>query len=81
MNTGTDSIGATCAVPPLTMCAARITRLPVTCAVNRPPSPRKPITSQLPAITLSTAGSSFAGEKAPLFLIKNHNPAFSIGLI
>jgi hypothetical protein len=36
-----------------------MTRLPVTWAVNRPPSPRKPMASTLPAVKLSTAGSSF----------------------
>ncbi len=59
MNTGTDSIGANDAVPPLTTCAARMTRLPVMWAVNSPPSPRKPMASTLPAVKLSTLGSSF----------------------
>src|SRR5216683_2276092 len=59
-NTGTDSIGATGAPLPLTRCAARMTRLPVTWAVNRPPSPRKPMASTLPAIMLSTVGSNLA---------------------
>jgi glucose dehydrogenase len=31
MKTGRDNIGAIAASPPLTRCAARITRLPVTC--------------------------------------------------
>jgi len=35
-----------------------MTRLPVTWAVNRPPSPRKLIASTLPAIMLSTVGSN-----------------------
>src|SRR5919198_1685729 len=59
MKTGTDSIGANGAAPPLTRCAARMTRLPVMWAVNRPPSPRKLMTSTLPAVRLSTVGSSF----------------------
>src|ERR1700723_1462612 len=59
MNTGTDNIGANPAAPPLATWAARMTRLPVMCAVNNPPSPRKPMTSTLPAVTLSTLGSSF----------------------
>jgi membrane protein YqaA with SNARE-associated domain len=44
---------------PATMCAARMTRLPVVWAVNNPPSPTKLMTSMLPATGLSTraAGS------------------------
>jgi hypothetical protein len=37
--------------------AARMTMLPVICAVNRPPSARKPMTCTLPATMLSTKGS------------------------
>src|SRR4029453_14214543 len=59
MKTGTDSIGANGPAPPPTRCTARMARLPVTCAVNSPPSPRKLMTSTLPAVTLSTVGSSF----------------------
>ena len=59
MKTGTDSIGANGAAPPPTRCTARMARLPVMCAVNRPPSPRKLMTSTLPAVRLSTLGSSF----------------------
>jgi hypothetical protein len=44
---------------PVTGWAARMARLPVTWAVNRPPSPRKLITSALPATTLSRATSSY----------------------
>jgi len=40
-----------------------MTRLPVIWAVNRPPSPKKLMTSVHPAITLSTNGSTrSAGE-------------------
>src|SRR5260370_39466392 len=59
MDAGTERIGVTGAGAPVTRCAARMTRLPVTWAVNRPPSPRKPMASALPAITLSTVGSNF----------------------
>jgi hypothetical protein len=61
--TGTDSIGANGAVPPLTTCAAKITRFPVICAVNKLPSARKLITSRVPAVRLSTQGSSFMASE------------------
>jgi len=60
MNTGTDSIGATCAASPVARWAARMTRLPVIWAVNNPPRPRKLITSMLPATRLKTAVMSFS---------------------
>jgi len=53
-NTGTDSKCAAGACSPAAYLAARITRLPVMWAMNRVPSPRNPITSTLPAMTLST---------------------------
>src|SRR3989442_7434358 len=59
MKTGTDSIGANGAAPPPPRCTARMARLPVMCAVSRPPSPRKLMTSTLPVVRLSTLGSSF----------------------
>ena len=58
MKTGTDSIAANGVSPPRATCAARTARLPVMWAVKRP-SPRKLMTSTLPAMTLSTPGSSF----------------------
>jgi len=57
MNTGTEIIRASDASLRATMCAARMTRLPVMCAVSSP-SPRKPMTSTLPAIMPSRNGSS-----------------------
>ena len=59
MNTEADSIGANRAASPLARCAARTTKLPVIWDVKRPPSPRKPITSTLSAVALSTPGNSF----------------------
>ena len=59
-NTGTESIGATGAPAPRTRCAAWMTRLPVTWARNKPPSPRRLMASTLPAILLRTVGSSCA---------------------
>ena len=66
MKIGTDRITATGASPWLTTCAARMTRLPVICAVNRPPSPRKPMASVLPAMTASTEGSSFVTSESSI---------------
>ena len=59
INTGTDSKCAAGACSPAAYLAARITRLPVMWAMNRVPSPRNPITSTLPAMTLSTKVNNF----------------------
>src|SRR5437016_3761966 len=53
--TGTDRTWAMLGVPPRTSSAAITTRLPVICAVNRPRL-KNPITSTMPAITLSSGG-------------------------
>src|SRR5438445_112628 len=53
------------ASPTLTRCAAKSTRFPVMWAVKSPPRPRKPMTSVLPAITLSTAGSILVPGESP----------------
>jgi len=63
MKTGTDSISANCAAPPLTTCAARMATLPVMWAVNRPPSPRKLMTSTLPAIRLEHSRQPLRAER------------------
>src|SRR5215831_8047331 len=67
INTGTDSIAATCAWPPVTMCAARTTRFPVMCAVKSPESARKLMTSVLPAITLSMPGIKLRMRELPTY--------------
>jgi len=58
MKTGTDSIGAIVAGSWTMTCAARITRLPVMCAVKSPSSPRKLMTSVHPAMKLSKTSSA-----------------------
>jgi hypothetical protein len=63
MKTGTDSIGAICASPPPTMCAARMTKLPVMWAVNSPSRTRKPMMSVHPAVTLSTISSAWTARE------------------
>src|SRR5215471_972109 len=46
-----------------------MTRLPVMCAVNNPPSARKPITSTAPAVMANTAGSkNLAGQLTRSFI-------------
>ncbi|MGB2664632.1 MAG: hypothetical protein WAK48_11540, partial [Candidatus Acidiferrum sp.] len=45
INTGTERIGASDAALPVATCAVRTTRLPVMCAANSPPSPRKLMTN------------------------------------
>src|SRR5262249_27102103 len=46
-----------------------MTRLPVMCAVNSPPKPRKLMTSSAPAVMPNTAGSkNLAGQLAPFFI-------------
>jgi hypothetical protein len=64
MNTGTAIKDATVACSWVTSLAAKTTKLPVICDVNRASSPRKPMTSTLPAITHSTNGSSFTGYES-----------------
>ena len=58
MKTGTDSKRARLTAFAMTICAAMRIRLPVTWATKRPPSPRKLMTSALPAITLRTIVSN-----------------------
>src|SRR6266403_6295861 len=61
MNTGTARIAATLGGPPRTSSAAITTRLPVTCAVNSPRL-KNPMTSTIPAITLSSGGRRFSNR-------------------
>ena len=51
-----------------------MTKLPVMCAVNSPPRPRKLITSALPAIRLSRLGSSFVASEPSTEGADNHVP-------
>jgi hypothetical protein len=60
MKSGTEITRASVASPRAKMWAARTTRLPVMCAVNRPSSPRKLMTSTLPATKARTNGSNIA---------------------
>jgi len=43
--------------------AARTTKLPVMCAVKRPPNARKPIVSVLPAMATQQYGKQYIGER------------------
>src|ERR1700682_4358723 len=54
--TGTDNTLAMLGAPPRTSSAAITTRLPVMCAVNSPRL-KNPMTSTIPAITLSRGGT------------------------
>jgi hypothetical protein len=64
MNTGTDRRCAADACSPAAVLAASTTRLPVTWAMNRAPRPRNPITSTLPAMTLSTNINNFVPSRS-----------------
>ena len=57
-NSGTDITRASVASPRAMIWAASTTRLPVICAVKRPSSPRKLVTSTLPATKARTNGSN-----------------------
>src|SRR5882724_5478318 len=69
--TGTAKTWARWGGPPRTSSAAITARLPVTCAANRPRF-KNPMTSTMPAITLSRGGRRFSnrsnsGESFPGF--------------